>query len=116
MVSGEQYLTADNTGIKWAALGTTIASSVLLALAGLWITLVERFIDFQVFLISGFGTFVERLVTEILGGGAGLIVASWRAAAVQAVEAGPAAPLLLAGELVVILLIAFAIWERRPYA
>ncbi|WP_157969307.1 hypothetical protein [Haloplanus rubicundus] len=109
-------MTESGTGIKWAALSTTIASTVLVTLSGVWITAIESAIGFQIYLINGLGSFVGALVSEALGQSAGLVVASWRAAAVQAVEAGPLAPILLALEAVVILTLAFAIWERRPYA
>jgi len=114
--SGEEFVTDSGTGVQWGRLAAAVFSTLLLAVSGLWISVIETLVQWQVFLINGLGSFVASLISAILGGGAGLVVESWRAAAIQAVEAGPFAPILLALEAVIILTIAFAIWERRPFA
>jgi hypothetical protein len=115
-VTGSRFVTDSGTGIKWGALGTVIFTTIFAAFTGVWITAIESLVALQVWLINGLGSFVEDLISSILGGGAGLIVSSWRTAAVQLVEVGPLAPFLAAIEVVVILIIVFAIWNRRPYA
>jgi len=113
--SGRFYDESSNS-ILWGTLATVIFSSIGLAVSGFWIAVLEAIIGFQVALINGLAGFVRRVIEAILGGGAGLIVASWQAAAVEAVQAGPAAPILAAIEVIVIVGIAATIWERRPYA
>lgn len=116
-LSGGRFVTSSGTGIRWGALGLTLFSAVLAAVAGSWIAIVESLVSFQIWIIDGFGSFFQGLIIEILGpeGASGLVTASWRAALVEAVKAGPLAPFLLAAEAIFILIIAYAIWERRPY-
>jgi len=116
MASGDDFVSLyPSPSIRWRRLALTLFAGAATLVVSLWIAAVEMLIDFQVWLINGLSSFLQRLITDILGGGADLVVASWEAALIQAVEAGPLAPVLLALEAVLILTIAFAIWERRPY-
>ncbi|AFK18633.1 hypothetical protein E6P09_07605 [Haloferax mediterranei ATCC 33500] len=108
----KQYV-ADDGSIKVGKLiGTLLAAGVTLW-GSVQIELMSTLVNWQVSLIDFVGRFLSMYISNALGESAGLVTDSWRAAAVQAVQFGPFAPVLMALEGIVVLLIVHVIWSRR---
>jgi hypothetical protein len=107
------WVSDDNT-IRVGALISTIATAVVLVVTNGFIAVFERIVAHQVGLIRGLGSFVAELTAVLLGETAGLVTYSWFVAFSEAVQYGPLAPLLLAAEAVLVLLIVALIRDRSP--
>jgi hypothetical protein len=105
---------SDSNSVRVGALVSTVATAVVLVLSNGFIAVFERIVALQVGLVRGLGSFVAELTTVLLGETAGLVTYSWFVAFSEAVQYGPLAPLLLAAEAVLVLLIVAVIRDRSP--
>ena len=112
-LSGDAYV--DGVNVRYGRLIQAVVSTLFLGVAGLLVSGIETAVEFQTGLIRGLGDFGVNFVRTWLGEGAGLVVAGWRGALLEAIQFGPFAPFILAAEAVVVLLIVYAIWRANPY-
>lgn len=107
----------DGTGrIKLFALFSTILGAFAVFYQHAVVAIVGGLVDLQVWIILSLGSGLEQITRETLGVGAAVQVAAWRAAFVQAVRFGPLAPWLLVAEALLVISIAWGVWDRRPFA
>jgi hypothetical protein len=112
-LDASDYVT-DSNSVQLGALLSTVATAVVLVLSNGFIAIFERALAFQVGLIRGLGSFVAELTAVLLGETAGLVTYSWFVAFSEAVQYGPLAPLVLAAEAVLVLLIVAVVRDRSP--
>ena len=112
-LTGETYV--DGTEVKYGRLIQAVVATLFLGAGGLLVSGIETIAEFNSGLIRGFGDFAVEFVTSWIGEGAGLVVAGWRGALLEAMQFGPFTPIVLALEAIVVLLIIAAIWRVNPY-
>ena len=118
MLDASDYVGEDgaDTTIQIGKLLQTIAGSVVVALGAGYINLIETGIQLQIRSINALGGFFASWIGAVLGESAALYVDSWRAAFVASLQFDAFAPFILVVEALLILALALAIWNRRPYA
>lgn len=109
-----QYV--DGTDVKWVALGGLLAKASFLAATSGPVLVLEVYTNLHVWAIRSAGGAVAAVIRAVLGGAAATQTEAWTVAASQLVAYGPVAPWIAAVEVVVVLTLAYAIWNRRPYA
>lgn len=112
---GEEFVGGDGTSVKYRKLIGFIASALTVLAASVVTAPIQTLVRLNVWAITGTGAALARIVRVFLGETAAVQTQAWAAAFAQAVEIGPLAPFVMAAEGVVVLLVLFALWERRPY-
>ncbi|MFW5905303.1 MAG: hypothetical protein ACOCUO_00470 [archaeon] len=112
LVSGE----GDDVSIDAAKVASIAGGSIVLAISGAYITIIEAGMQVNARAIRLLGGFFEEAARITLGDSAALVVASWETGATAAMEAGAVAPWILTIEALAIIAIVTTLWERRPYA
>jgi hypothetical protein len=91
--------------IKWAALLSTTAGGLYLAVVSGFIHVWTAFVDVHAAAFGGLGGFLATFLGEYLGGNAEIVSAAWATATRQAMQAGPLGPVILSIELLVVIAI-----------
>jgi len=112
-LTGDAYV--DGVTVKYGRLIQAVVATLFLGAGGLLVSGIETITEFNVGLMRGFTNFAVEFVTSWVGEGAGLVVAGWRGALLEAMQFGPFTPIVLAAEAVIVLLIVAAIWRANPY-